>query len=221
LNWKPKKKSLEGRIIKLEDRLGGDREDLERVRAEINEAVATKKRIKNLGLTRLAAFTKFIADCEILGFRAKKVQKLAALRKSLLRLNIDPEKLEEYLEEKGRLDAQISELKRKAGDLTVGNVRLETDRTLLLSKSASLSTLDKILSARRIYVPCKICGIPLPLPVENREEYEDLIEKGLALPVFCPRCGWQLFTPMEIIAQIGWALLPEGDDSILALESDQ
>jgi len=208
--------ALKGEIQKLtvaraqlERELTQAREDLTRTVQEVKRMVSAKERLEKLGLERLNTLAEFIEDFEGLGFDAQEGRKLAMWRESLKGMGIDPDDLKRFVEERGPLKQQISKLRQTATALRSTVERLEKRNKSLLEENYVLSMADGILRNRRITVQCRNCGWPLQIRLETKKHYEYMIKSGLGTGVQCLRCGYQnWFDPTEVMAQIGWILIP-------------
>jgi len=197
-----RKYDLEIEVSRLEDQLTKAEED-----------VAKHERLKKLGLDKLDTLAKFIDDYEALEFNIREVQTLAACKRSLNKMNIKPDKLEKYLTAKGPLDAQISNLKREAKTLKAQVDGLERRNKGLIEKNSALMSLSKILADRKIYIPCKNCGVGLPIPLDTQENHQHMLENRRFYSLRCPRCGFpNQFTPQDVLVHIGWILLPKDEN---------
>lgn len=175
----------------------------------MKHTVSAKERLEKLGLERLNALAEFIEGFEGLGFDAQEVRKLAMWRESLKGLGIDPDDLKRFVEERGPLKQQVSKLKQKAAALRSAVEGLERRNKSLLEENCVLSIVDGILRQRRITVPCRNCGWLLQVRLETKKCYDYMIRSGLGVGVHCVRCGFQnLFDPVEVMARIGWILIP-------------
>jgi RNase P subunit RPR2 len=175
----------------------------------LNSAISTKERLQKLGLEKTATLAEFIENYELLGFNVEEVQRLAGWRKGLTKLGINPDGLEGFIDEKGPLEVQRSKLNRDVEALRMEVNMLEKRKKALLNETSSLSTVSLILKTGKATLPCKRCNWLVPVALGNKFSYQTMIEKGLGLNVWCPRCGWQnWFDPREVMASIGWIILP-------------
>jgi len=106
------------------------------------------------------------------------------------------------------LEIELRNLKEKVGRLKKLVETLEKTKSELLRNNSSLYMLSKILESRRVNVPCKVCGWPLPILLDQKENYIHMINQRLGLNVWCPKCGHQNWLdPREIILSVGWAVI--------------
>jgi len=89
-----RKVQLEGKIREAKEKLGSTLQELNRI-------VNTQERLKKIGLERVSDVAQFVEDFELLGFDVNTVQRLAEWRKSLTTMDIDPNKIGEYVEKRG------------------------------------------------------------------------------------------------------------------------
>jgi len=204
-----KVKELDGQRVKMQGELSQAREKLSKTLEELKRTTGCQDRLQRLGLEKTATLSEFIEDYELLGFSPKEVQRLAGWRKGLTKLGIDPDGLERFIDEKGPLEVQRSKLKRDVEALGMEVNMLEKRKKALLNENSSLSTVSLILKTGKATLPCKRCNWLIPVALGNKFSYQTMIEKGLGVNVWCPRCGWQnWFDPREVMASIGWIILP-------------
>lgn len=191
------KKTLKQDVAKL-------REDRDTLNSEIKRGVATHKRLKNIGISKLNAYAQFTEEFELLGYDVNEVKEFAKLKEGLIEISIDPKKLKEYIEQKGSLNAELLNLTTKKVSLRNEISGMERDKERRLATNSALSRVHEILKTRIVYIPCKSCGRPLPLALESREHYAYRIENRLEVGIWCRFCGFpNSFHPLEIASQIG------------------
>ena len=215
-------KHLKKENLQLKNTLKDNNRKLESLESEINRTLAAKRQLKKIGLTKLSAYAKFIGEFESLEFDVEEVQNIAALKKTLIRMGISPERLEEFLKEKGPLDLQIPQLKRTRDALQKEKDELEAETIRLSNKTRALSQIDNIISDGAILVSCKKCGWPfLRIQLPTKETYTHMIRDRIRFNVKCTNCGYHnLFYPEEVAAQIGQIILPTGDPISFSLKVD-
>jgi len=194
---------------RLEGEIGQAREKLSAVLQKLNQAISADEKFQRIGLEKLAQLAQFIESFEALGFDVETVRKLAEWKRALAVMGINLNTLEQYIKEKGPLEIELRKLKEKVERLEKLVETLEKAKAELLRSNASLSMLNKILGSRRINVPCKVCGQPIPIILDKKENYVKLINQGLGLNVFCWSCHRpSLVDVREIIMNVGWAVIP-------------
>ncbi|RLI43370.1 hypothetical protein DRO69_09350, partial [Candidatus Bathyarchaeota archaeon] len=185
---------------------------------ELDHAISTKGRLQKLGLEKVADLTRFVEEFELLGFDTNVVRKLASWRKSLAEMDIDPDKLAEFVEKKGPLERQISELEkecRRMGGIVKKlkreHRRLFEETTLLQAEVLKLSKLGKVVKLGKIVIPCKVCGSDgVFVNLRTASEYRGMMSSGGVLQYRCFNCGqWSVYTPWEILTQVGLLAAPE------------
>jgi len=195
--------------MRLEGEISQAREKLSATLQKLNQAISADERFQRIGLEKLAQLAQFIESFEALGFDVETVRKLAEWKRALAVTGINPNTLEQYIKEKGPLEIELRNLKEKVERLKKLVETLEKAKAELLRSNASLSMLNKILESRRINVPCKVCGQPIPIILDKKENYVKLINQGLGLNVFCWSCHRpNLVDVQEIIMNVGWAVIP-------------
>ena len=196
------------RIIERQATLKTTEEHLSEVIGKIEKALATWKGLVKIGPERLALMVRFIQDFEALGFDANQAQDLSVWRQGLRKSNIDPDKLDRFITEKGPLDAQKLSLQLENERLGRINEAETTINKNVLAKNSAVMTVDRILTTGTANLTCKSCGIQLLVKLETRDYYEKLIRNFQPLDVWCPRCGmYQWYSPQEIPTLLGWILL--------------
>lgn len=142
---------------------------------ELNHIITTQERLQKLGLERVSDLARFIEDFELLGFDTNMVRKLASWRKSLAEMDINPDKLGEFIKKKGSLEKQLDNLTRekiareqKAKELKGEHLRLWNQMTSLRDEVSRLFSLSLALKEGRLTLPCKVCrmqGVRVLRPV--------------------------------------------------------
>jgi len=194
--------------MRLEGEISQAREKLSATLQKLNQAISADERFQRIGLEKLAQLAQFIESFEALGFDVETVRKLAEWKRALAVMGINPNTLEQYIKEKGPLEIELRNLKEKVERLKKLVETLEKAKAELLRSNASLSLLSKILESRRVNVPCKVCGWPIPILLDRKENYVRMINQRLGPNLWCPKCGNQSwFDPREIILNVGWTIL--------------
>jgi len=206
-----RKAQLEGEIHETKERQS---EALQ----ELNHLITTRERLQKLGLEKVSDLARFVEDFQLLGFDANTVRKLASWRKSLAEMDIDPDKLEEFVEKKGPLEKQISELEKerrrvdgivkKLGD---EHRRLFKETTSLQADVLKLSRLGMVVKLGKIVIPCRVCGREsVFVRLHTASQYRAMMSSGGVLQYRCFNCGqWAVYTPWDILTQVGLLAAPE------------
>jgi len=71
--------------------------------ARANQAISADEKFQRIGLEKLAQLAQFIESFEAPGFDVETVRKLAEWKRALAVMGINPNTLEQYIKEKGRL----------------------------------------------------------------------------------------------------------------------
>jgi hypothetical protein len=205
---------LEEEIRELKEELTKTERGLSSKVQELKSVLETEERLERLGLEKLAHLAKFVEDYEALGFSAQQVQRLAEWRKSLAEMGIDPDKLGQYIKERGSLEKQISRLRReeiarrrKVKQLKGEHLRLWGQTTSLRDKVSKLFDLEFALKEGRLTLPCKICrmqGVSMDLA-----SVENAIVKGSWCSGVCVFCGhWSSYSAWEAAWFVAQLVLP-------------
>jgi len=196
--------ALQREKMTLEGEISQAREKLSTALQELNQVTSTYERLQKLGLQKVSELAEFIEDIETLKFDSETVRKLAEWRRALSDMGINLDTLGKYVS----LEIELRNLKEKVGRLKKLVETLEKTKSELLRNNTSLYMLSKILESRRVNVPCKVCGWPLPILLDRKENYMHMINQRLGLNVWCPKCGNQNWLdPREIILSVGWAVI--------------
>jgi prefoldin subunit 5 len=197
------------RRAQLEKEIREAEERLKLTLQRLNQAMSANERLQRLGLEKVSRLAKFIESFEVLKFDVEIVRKLAEWRTALADMRINPDMLGQFVKEKGPLEIQLRNLRAEAKRLKGEVEMLEKRRTKLSESNSSLFYLSKILESKRTSLPCKRCGWPIPIILDKKENYVNLINQGFGLSVSCPNCRQQnWFDPREVILSVGWAVLP-------------
>jgi DNA-directed RNA polymerase subunit RPC12/RpoP len=164
-------------------------------------------------LEKVSDLARFVEDFQLLGFDVNAVRRLAEWRKSLAKMEIDPDGLEKFIGEKGSFEEQISRLRseeaaerRKLKLLKETRLRLWNQVASLQSEASRLSCLSTVLKKRRMLLACKYCGMGILAELPTRAA----VKNGMIENVWCPYCGrWVQYNPHDILSQIGWLVLPK------------
>jgi hypothetical protein len=198
--------------------------ELETIRAEVKEAglilrqvTAKIKRytsldagLKKIGLDKLARVVQFIPEFEALNYDAQEVKKFGDLKRKLEDLNINPDKLEMELAEKGSIAHQNLLVACAVEEGRSENQKLTELNEALLNRNSKLNMLDQITETRLMPMPCKCCGYPIYVKLECDEFYRNMIEQNMFLHMVCPACGCYLqFTGWDIVFQAASLIIPK------------
>jgi transcriptional regulator with XRE-family HTH domain len=125
-------------------------------------------------------------------------------RDEIEKLRTENEKLSQAMaeleEELEKESSRTEKLEEKIG-------LLESEKEILLNKMRRLQGLIHALSTKRLSTACKQCGCPVNVYIPDLNEAQFAIANGLEMKVFCPRCGWISYKPIEIVIAVGWAAL--------------
>jgi len=185
---------------------------------ELNNIITTQERLQKLGLEKVSDLARFVEDFQLLGFDANTVRKLADWRRSLAEMGVEPDKLGDYIRERGTLKKQISELekeRRRVGGIVKKlkreHRRLFEETTLLQAEVLKLSKLGKVVKLGKIVIPCRVCGRDgVFVNLRTASEYRGMMSSGGVLQYRCFNCGqWSVYTPWEILTQVGLLAAPE------------
>ncbi|MEM1582850.1 MAG: hypothetical protein QXK89_10165 [Candidatus Bathyarchaeia archaeon] len=202
-----RKAQLEGEISEAERKLS-------QISQELNRAVSTQERLQKLGMERVASLVEFIEDCEALGFNAKEIQNLARWRKSLAEMGISPDKLRDFIEQRGSLERQLANLSREKSarerevkQLMEEYMRLWGEVNALRGEISRLSRLSSTLKSGKLTLPCKLCrmwGVSIDL-----SSAESGIMSGLWCSGTCIFCRqWSTYPAWELAWFIAQLVLP-------------
>ncbi len=77
-----------------------------------------------------------------------------------------------------------------------------------VEKNAAVEFLESVLAAGRIWIPCKNCRLQILVPLESSEIYQQLLDLGQGLVIFCPHCRAQLlYSPYDVLGHFDLSLL--------------
>jgi len=202
-----RKAQLEGEISEAERKLS-------QISQELNRAVSAQERLRKLGVERVASLAEFIGDCEALGFNAQEVQNLAAWRKSLAEMGIDPDRLGDFIKRRGSLERQLNNLarekssrEREVKQLREEYMRLWSQVNALRGDISRLSSLSYALRWGKITLPCKFCrmqGVSIDM-----SSVESAIMSGLLCSGACIFCRqWSTYSAWEVAWFVAQLVLP-------------
>jgi DNA-binding transcriptional MerR regulator len=189
--------------------------ELQKLNSEIQKTTATLTGVRTLGIEKLGRLVKFIQEFESLGFNAEEVKKLATWRKELQQLGIDPDKLGQWIAERGPLQKQNQLLKTKNEQITATNISKISTNIHLTERNTTLLNINEILIRKILPIPCKGCGTPISVPLPTKKEIQEMTKENLMRPATCPRCDLQqYFTGWDFLFILGMLVAPEGDTII-------
>jgi transcriptional regulator with XRE-family HTH domain len=84
---------------------------------------------------------------------------------------------------------------------------LESEKEILLDKMKRFQGLIYTLTMKQLSTACKQCGYLINIYIPDLNEIQFAIANSLEWNVFCPRCGWKSYKPIEIVTAVGWAAL--------------
>lgn len=187
--------------------------ELNRLKTEIQETLTTLSGIKTIGAKKLGHLVKFIQYYEALGFTPQEVKKLSIWQQKLKELGIEPDKLGQWIAERGSLENQNKLTKLENKQLSAAN------KTLIQANNA-FKAISQILTTNKIPIPCKGCGTALSTPLKSREELSRMLEENLVITIICPVCGLtQQLTAWTYLYQLGMQVAPQ--DNFLTITIDQ
>lgn len=131
----------------------------------------------------------------------------------ILNLKVEISRLEQERDlsrvEKSKLEERTRVLRNEIEEL-------DDQKNRLLDDTTSLRSVIHVLRDGIVYIPCKNCHSSLSLQLPTKKKYKTLIKSGLAYNVTCHHCGHSnQIPPIEVLAQIGWKLLPTDDDLVI------
>lgn len=196
------KESAKKESERLEGEVTGRRKELDEVSKKLDLMIAGSEGLKKCGVDKVADLTRFIGNYEELGFDAEEVKSLAELKRELKELGAEPSKINKWIKEKGSLESQMLKVKAEAEHW----LKL---RSSILEKVPFLIAIERIFRDKTTTLQCQYCRNPVPVRVETRTTYDDLIANRSMVYELCPSCGQQnYFRPSGVLASIGWQLLP-------------
>jgi hypothetical protein len=174
---------------------------------KLNQAINTQERLKKLSLERVSHLAQFIEDFELLGFNANVVRELAEWRKGLTTMEIDPDRLGEFIKKGGSLERQLQavEERMKSGETRLKMLtRMEGD---LRRSVDDVKRVDSLLQRRYQSFICAHCGAATPREV-RRYEVQSAMTMGQPLYIACMRCGaTNTYDPRTILMNLGLEVL--------------
>ena len=137
------------------------------------------------------------------------MSKIGGLKAKLIKLQIDPDKLEEVLAERSSLVRENARITSTVEEGKRQSKRLMVQNEALLNRNYKLRIIDQVVNTRLMPMPCKICGSPIYVRLEYDTFYRNMIAQKMFVAVVCPACGInQQFTGWDIIFQIALLIIP-------------
>jgi hypothetical protein len=208
------------RLQKTNNQIKEAQTKLKQLRANIQQKIQAQKNLKEMGsekMNRLASFTK---DYESLGFNAQVVRKLAKWKQQIQKLGIDPEKLGEWIAERGPLQNQNQLLKLGNGSLIKEGNRQARFTQAITRRNSTLKQVEQILRTRTLAMYCKGCDAQISTALKTKEELEKMIRENLAVFYYCSNCGLtQPFTAWDMLVQIGFIVVPKSGNLEITIEN--
>jgi chromosome segregation ATPase len=197
-----KVKQLDSQRVKIQGELSQTNEKLFKTLQELKHAISTKEQLQRLGLEKTATLTEFIEDYELLGFDAQEVQRLAKWRKSLVKIGIDPDKLESFIEKKGSLEKQLRSLEE---ELSQGKARLKILATME-RETRDIQRIRNLMNMKKAFA-CGHCGSQIFYEL-TRIQISQCLAQGRPITIPCQRCGApNTYNTYEVLARLGFEVL--------------
>jgi len=197
-----KVKELDSQRVKIQGEMNQAQEKLSKTLAELKHAIGTKEQLQRLGLEKTATLANFIEDYELLGFDAQEVQKLAEWRKSLVKIGIDPDRLEKFIEKRGSLEKQLRLLN---GELSQGKARLKILATME-RETRDIQRIRNLMDMKKAFA-CGYCGSQFFYEL-TRIQISQCLAMGQPIILKCQRCGApNTYNPYEVLARLGFEVL--------------
>ena len=175
---------------------------------ELKSLTSTRERLEKLGLEKVDQLSLFIEDYKKLGFSAEKVQRLSGWEVSLALMGIKSEELDDYIKRHGPFNKQLRELREEVAGEKNRLEHVARQYRSLSTQVAIASALTGLLTSRMMNIACPRCGRPVPLRIPTFWELDDAVRRGLACQAGCLNCGFvNQVAPMDIFANVGWAIL--------------
>jgi len=157
---------------------------------------------------------RFIEDFELLGFDVNAVRKLASWRKSLIDMGIEPDKLGDFIRERGSLERQLANLamekaagERRVKELKMEHLKLWGQVSSIKDEVFKLFDFKSALKHGRIVLLCKVCriqGIPMDL-----DTVKGAIMTGSWCSGMCVFCGqWSSYAAWDVAYLVAQLVLP-------------
>jgi phage shock protein A len=205
---KEEEKQLRTKIEKFKVELEEIQVQKAETKAELDFLVDGHKKVSSVGLNKISRLAQFILDLEQMGFNVRENVRALKWRKKLREFGIHPEKLDQFLKNKGTLERQIANLRGKKEQLETIISSLVSRKQHLLEENNALEYSNQVYMTKTITTTCRDCWSTLIIPA-NQEIYRDQIQQNQVITVLCTRCGsWNNFDPREIVYRIGWHILP-------------
>jgi transposase-like protein len=186
--------------------------NLNRRNSDLQEVIATIRGLKAIGVKKVACLVKYIQFYECLGFTASEVMKLALWKQKLKELGIDPEKLGQWIAERGPLENQYHLIGMENLQQSLANITL-------IENNTTLKTISHILNTKSLRIPCKGCGTPLLIPLKTQQELMRMLKDNLFMPIICPRCGLpQQLTAWTFLFHLGMLIAPKDNFVRITIE---
>jgi flagellar biosynthesis chaperone FliJ len=196
-----KKNALEEQIKKASARYRIEQDKLAKT-------VNDRECLRRVGIEKIVNFSRLIEAGEKLGYRPEKIKEAEEFHKQLTDIGINPSQLKKFIKEKGKLNTQLTNLRREIEKhkRTVSHLREEE---MDISRWIEhMRELRMILQDRLVPIACKHCLRSIHVFIRSKRTLTDAMRKGAFLTIACSFCGVpNHIAPQTVLQAVGWMVL--------------
>jgi DNA-binding transcriptional MerR regulator len=197
---------LMDRKTKLGNEISNAEERLSLTCQELNKAVNTNERLKEIGLGKVADLARFINEFESLGFSANEVRELAQLKKELDSEGIHPRSLLQHFKSTRGLKQMRQAIQREVESEETKLKLLASARKDVEKQIKDIQRIHYLMNMRKAFA-CSHCGSQFFAEL-TRFHVSQCLAMGQPIVLNCHRCGApNTFNPYEVLAKLGFEVL--------------
>ena len=200
----------QAKLNEISAKLSLARKSLGEILVKVEKYTDVHVGLQRLDTDKLGRFVKVLPELEALCFDAQGVKEFGALKLKLRQLNVDSDKLEVELDERGSLEHQNRILAEAVKAKQNRNEEFQAANAELLSRNSLLRAVNEVFDTWEMPVPCKVCGAQVRIRLNSIDYYRRIIEQGLVLSVLCGICGnWLNYSGLEIVFHVASMIFPK------------
>ena len=199
-------------LKKINQKIEAGANELEQLNQRLQNQTAAHESLQEIGPKKIVRVSKFVSQCETIGYGPEKISLLLKWQQSLQDLKINPAKLGEQIKKHGNLLNQNKRLALENQKIKTDNKQQSATNIELITKNTSLKKLDQILESQSFYIPCKHCTNPLLVKLNSKQQYNQLMQSNLNVPYKCTTCNViKPYSAWEILSLLAMSILSESE----------